>query len=164
MTEDDPREQMRRMLEQMLGPDGAEEALRALEASGMDPAAWSSAGMPVNPEQLQAAMAQMRQVLAAGDDDESRWRMAHDVARQVAHSGGDPSVTAADAERARAILSVADLWLDAATELPPSGGQHLAVSRAEWVERTLPTWRTVAEDRKSTRLNSSHVSISYAVF
>ncbi|WP_022917585.1 zinc-dependent metalloprotease [Ruania albidiflava] len=145
MTEDDPREQMRRMLEQMLGPEAAEEALRALEASGMDPAAWSSAGMPVNPEQLQAAMAQMRQVMAAGDDDESRWRMAHDVARQVAHSGGDPSVTAAEADRARSILSVADLWLDAATELPPSGGQHLAVSRAEWVERTLPTWRTVAE-------------------
>lgn len=145
MTEDDPREQMRRMLEQMLGPEGAEEALRALEASGMDPAAWSAAGMPVNPEQLQAAMAQMRQVLAAGDDDESRWRMAHDVARQVAHSGGDPSVTAAEAARARSILSVADLWLDAATELPPSGGAHLAVSRAEWVERTLPTWRTVAE-------------------
>lgn len=145
MTEDDSREQMRRMLEQMLGPDGAEEALRALEASGMDPAAWSSSGMPVNPEQLQAAMAQMRQVLAAGDDDDSRWRMAHDVARQVAHGGGDPSVTSAEAARARSILSVADLWLDAATDLPPSGGQHLAISRAQWVERTLPTWRAVAD-------------------
>src|SRR5437660_3053817 len=34
--------------------------------------------------------------------------------------------------------------------------------------RTLPTWlvgtRTQGADRKSTRLNSSHVAISYAVF
>src|SRR5699024_4524867 len=82
---------------------------------------------------------------AAGDDDDSRWKMAHDVARQVAHSGGDPSVRADEADSVRSLLSVADLWLDAATELPPSGGQHLALSRAEWVERTLPTWRQVAE-------------------
>lgn len=145
MTEEDPREQIRAMLEQMLGPEGAEEALRALEASGMDPAAWSASGMPLDPAQMQAAMAQMRQMLAAGDDDDSRWKMAHDVARQVAHSGGDPSVRADEADSVRSLLSVADLWLDAATELPPSGGQHLALSRAEWVERTLPTWRQVAE-------------------
>ncbi|WP_245708632.1 zinc-dependent metalloprotease [Ruania alba] len=71
--------------------------------------------------------------------------MAHDVSRQVAHTGGDPSVTAADADQVRSVLRVADLWLDAATELPPSGGSATAASRAEWVERTLPTWRTVAE-------------------
>src|SRR5699024_11566063 len=28
----------------------------------------------------------------------------------------------------------------------------------------MPEWRLFAKDRKSTRLNSSHVSISYAVF
>src|SRR5690606_340649 len=34
---------------------------------------------------------------------------------------------------------------DAATDLPPAGGQHVAASRADWVERTLPTWRAVAD-------------------
>src|SRR5699024_11663819 len=90
------------------------------------------------PAQMQAAMAQMRQMLAAGDDDDSRWKMAHDAARQVAHSGGDPSVRADEADSVRSLLSVADLWLDAATELPPSGGQHLALSRAEWVSAPCP--------------------------
>src|SRR5207244_937761 len=37
------------------------------------------------------------------------------------------------------------LWLDAATELPPSTGKPRAWSRAEWVEATLPTWRTLTE-------------------
>src|SRR5207253_3446151 len=37
-----------------------------------------------------------------------------------------------------------------------------------WLNQTEPTWANVRytpiEDRKSTRLNSSHVAISYAVF
>lgn len=37
-------------------------------------------------------------------------------------------------------LSVAELWLDAVTDLPPSGGRAQAWSRSEWVEHTLPAW------------------------
>lgn len=142
----DEREQWRRMLESVLGAEAAEEAMRALEASGADPAEWAKAsGLGDNPQALAAAMAQMQRILATDDDGESDWRFAHDVARQVAHTGGDPSVTAAQAAKVRSTLTVADLWLDAATDLPPSGGPHVAASRAEWVERTLPTWRAVAD-------------------
>lgn len=142
----DEREQMRRMLESILGPDGAEEAMRALEASGADPTEWAKAsGFGQNPQALAAAMQQMQRILTADDGGESDWRFAHDVARQSAHAGGDPAVTAAQAAKVRSVLSVADLWLDAATELPPAGGAHVAASRAEWVERTLPTWRAVAD-------------------
>ncbi len=134
------------MLESVLGPEAAEEAMRALEASGADPAEWAKAsGLGANPQALAAAMAQMQRILASDDGGESDWRFAHDVARQVAHTGGDPAVTAAQADKVRAVLTVADLWLDAATDLPPSGGPHVAASRAEWVERTLPTWRAVAD-------------------
>ncbi|UFU05559.1 zinc-dependent metalloprotease [Ruania halotolerans] len=142
---EDSREQWRQMLEQMLGKEGADEAMRAFEASGIDPGQLGGTGFGSDPAQLQAAMAQMQQLLAAGNDGDSHWKMAHDVARQVAHTGGDPAVSAADAEQIRSALTVADLWLDAATELPPSGGSMIAASRAEWVERTLPTWRAVAE-------------------
>lgn len=142
-------EEWRRMLESMLGPEAAEEALRALEASGMDLSQLSSMGaMPTDPAQMSAAMAQMQQMFSAAatdDDGTSDWKLAHDVARQVAHSEGDPAVTAAEAERARSALAVADLWLDPATDLPPSGGPQVAAARAEWVERTLPTWRQVAD-------------------
>ncbi len=134
------------MLESVLGAEAAEEAMRALEASGADPAEWArSTGFGNNPQALAAAMAQMQRILASDDGGESDWRFAHDVARQVAHAGGDPSVTAAQAQKVRSVLTVADLWLDAATDLPPAGGPHVAASRADWVERTLPTWRAVAD-------------------
>lgn len=121
--------------------------MRALESSGMDLSQLSAMpGAPADPAQMAAAMAQMRQMLSADDDGDSDWKIARDVARQVAHMGGDdPSVSAAQAERARQVLQVADLWLDVATELPPSGGPQVAASRAEWVEQTLPVWRKVAD-------------------
>lgn len=143
---DPDRDEWRRMLESLLGPEAAEEAMRALEASGADPAEWAKAsGLQANPQALAAAIAQMQRILSTDDGGESDWRFAHDVARQVAHTGGDPAVTAAQAAKVRSVLTVADLWLDAATELPPSGGTHIAASRADWVERTLPTWRAVAD-------------------
>src|SRR5690625_694489 len=107
-------EQWRKMLESMLGPEAAEEAMRAISASGMD---MSNLPAQIDPGQLQAAMQQMQQLLSAGDDGESQWRFARDVARQVAHTGGDPTVTAAVAEKTRAVFSVADLWLDSAIHL-----------------------------------------------
>ena len=143
---DPDRDEWRRMLESLLGPEAAEEAMRALEASGADPAEWAKAsGLAANPQALAAAISQMQRILSSDDGGESDWRFAHDVARQVAHAGGDPSVSAAEAAKVRSVLTVADLWLDAATDLPPSGGPQIAASRAEWVERTLPTWRDVAD-------------------
>ncbi len=139
-------DQWRQMLESLLGPDGAQEAMRAMEASGMDLSQLSAmAPGGANPEQLAAAMAQMRQVLSTDDDGESDWKIAKDVARQVAHTGGDPSVTSAEAEKAKRAIAAADLWLDVATDLPPAGGQQIAASRADWVERTLPVWQQVAD-------------------
>jgi putative hydrolase len=42
-------------------------------------------------------------------------------------------------------LSVAELWLDSATDLPPTGGPVRCWSRSEWVDQTIGTWRTLAE-------------------
>src|SRR5690349_23585580 len=53
----------------------------------------------------------------------------------------------------------------AATAVEPGddvAGGHARVGRAR--RRTLPFGDRAAGDRKSTRLNSSHVEISYAVF
>lgn len=145
MDADPDREQWKQMLAAILGPEAAEEAMRALAESGVDPQEWArTSGLAQNPQAVAAAMAQMQRIMAdhAGTGD---WRFAHDVARQVAHTGGDPSVTAAQAAKVRSVLSVADLWLDAATDLPPAGGTPVVASRADWVEQTLPVWRDVAE-------------------
>ncbi|MFV0425915.1 MAG: zinc-dependent metalloprotease [Beutenbergiaceae bacterium] len=140
------REQWRKMLESVLGPAAAQEAMQALEASGADPAEWAKAtGLDANPQALAAVMAHMQRILTSDDSGESGWQFAHDVARQTAHSGGDSSPSTAQQAKAQSVLSVADLWLDAATDLPPAGGPHIVASRAEWVEQTLPTWRAVAD-------------------
>ncbi|MPV38329.1 zinc-dependent metalloprotease [Georgenia subflava] len=134
------------LLRSMMGPEAAEEAMRAMRASGLDPEAMSqAAGLPTDRNQLMMMLTQMQQLLAAGGGDPVNWKLAHDLARQTAHAGGDPSVTAAEAEQVRSALSVADLWLDTATELAPAGGKQQAWSRADWVERTLPTWKRLAE-------------------
>lgn len=134
------------LLRSMMGPQAAEEAMRAMRASGLDPEAMSrAAGLPTDRNQLMMMLGQMQQLLASGGGGPVNWNLAQNLARQTAHTGGDPSVTAAEADQVRSALSVADLWLDAATELAPAGGRQEAWSRADWVERTLPTWKRLSE-------------------
>ncbi|ROS31357.1 putative hydrolase [Cellulomonas sp. PhB150] len=130
------------MLRAMLGP-GADDAIRELRERGIDPAAMS--GLPTDPAALQQAFTQMQSMLAASGDEPVNWQMAHDLARQQASAEGDPSLTPAQTRQVLDALTLAELWLDAATELPPSSGTARAWSRAEWVEATLPTWRTLTE-------------------
>src|SRR5690625_769419 len=129
-------------LESMLGPEAAAEALEAIAASGMD---LSQLPTEIDPAQMQATMAQMQQLFAAGDDADKQWQFARDAARQVAHTGGDPTVTAATAQKVRAVVSVADLWLDAAMHFDPAEGAPTAAARVQWAEVALPTLRSMAE-------------------
>src|SRR5690625_446214 len=137
----DGLEQWRKMLESMLVPQAAEEAMRAISQSGMDLSAFPA---DINPAQIQAAMAQMNQFLS-GDSGESHWQFASQVASQAATEGGDPIVTSANANQVRSVLSVADLWLDTAMSFDPAGGPVTAATRSEWAETTLPALRTMAE-------------------
>ncbi|WP_087509202.1 zinc-dependent metalloprotease [Cellulomonas iranensis] len=138
-------QQWEQMLRAMLGP-AADDAIREMRELGVDPAAMAAAsGLPTDPAALQQAMAQVHRMLAASGDQPVNWQMAHDLARQQAALGGDPSLSPGRAKDVRDALSVAELWLDAATELPPSTGATHAWSRAEWVEATLPTWRVLTE-------------------
>jgi putative hydrolase len=102
-------------------------------------------GMPTDPAALQAIMAQVQQMLAGSGDGPVNWAMAHDVARQVAGEGGDPSVTEAQTRQVAESLRTADLWLDRVTDLPSATARTHGWSRAEWVEQTLPVWQGVVE-------------------
>jgi len=133
------------MLRALLG-DQADQAIAEMRARGIDPEALGAAGsLPTDPAAMQQVLAQVQQLFASGDDQPVNWQMAHDLARQQAAQGGDPSLTPAQSRQVLDALSVAELWLDAATELPPSAAPARAWSRAEWVEATLPTWRTLTE-------------------
>ena len=144
----DPFDQIEQVLASLFGADVAADAVSALRASGVSPDDLVQAGaLPdlsqVSPGQLMALQAQMQQMMASSTGEAVNWTMGKDLAVQTAREAGDPVVTAAVAETTRGALSVADLWLDTATELMPAPGAREAWTRQQWVERTLSTWQAV---------------------
>lgn len=71
------------------------------------------------------------------------WDLAHDTARQVVASSGDRSVTPGEQAAVAEAADIAELWLDDATALPRTSASPKVWSRAEWVEETLPRWKSV---------------------
>jgi putative hydrolase len=110
---------------------------------GFPPELANLPGMPQDPAALQALLAQVQQLLAGSGDEPVHWDLARDVARRVAAEGGDPAVSETQQRQVAEALRTADLWLDRATDLPSATARTEAWSRAEWVERTLPTWKGV---------------------
>ena len=149
MSEDPSRpgeDSWEELLRSMLGPQAADEAMSALRAAGLDPAAMATAaGLPQDRHQLAMMLQQMQQVLAAGGKDPVNWALAGDLAGQAVRQAGDPTLTAAQAAQVTQALQVADLWLDAATEFGPTTGTKEAWSRGDWARRTMPTWKRLAE-------------------
>jgi putative hydrolase len=72
------------------------------------------------------------------------WDLAKDVARQAA-AGGDRSVVQSERTGIEEAIRLAELWLDPATSFASATTSARAWSRAEWIEATLPTWKTLVE-------------------
>jgi putative hydrolase len=98
------------------------------------------AGMP----DLSALMSQV-QAMMQPHEGAVNWDLAKDVARRTSAQEPDPSVSSADRGRIADALRLADHWLDSATELPSGVSTTAGWSRAEWIEQTLPVWRTLVE-------------------
>ena len=138
---DDDDQQLTELLAQIVGPESASDVLAQMKDRGIDARAMlSQNGKLPDPVTVQAAMAQVRRLMAEGGDKAVNDVIAHDVARQAAMQGGDPSITGAQADQVRAAFRAAQLWLDVATDFAPAPVAPKAWSRAEWVEATLPTW------------------------
>jgi putative hydrolase len=137
---EDPEERDRRLQEALRGIFGerTDEVLAQMRAQGLDPAALLG-GAPPDPATMQRLMGQLQRMFSG--EGPVNTEVAHDLARQVAVAEGDPSLSGAQARSATEALKVAELWLDAVTDLPPAGGPARAWSRSEWVEATLPSWQ-----------------------
>lgn len=71
-----------------------------------------------------------------------------DLARQIAISslvGEHRNVTPQERVEAADAVRLADLWLDAATELPSGVRSIESWSRVEWIEKTLPVWSALCD-------------------
>ena len=113
-------------------PPQMREALEAMGLGSMDPA------------QLQQMRAQMEMLMGGGggaDDGPVNTELAHDVARQVVAEAGDATIGSTTRRDVEQVVQVATLWLDQVTDFPPPEGPARALSRAEWVEATLPVWQ-----------------------
>jgi len=81
-------------------------------------------------------------MFTSGGDGPVNWDLAHDGARQAV-AGDDPSPSWGEKAAVEQAGRLAELWLDPVTALPPTGASCEAWSRAQWVEATLPTWKTL---------------------
>ncbi len=97
-------------------------------------------GMP----DLSALLGQMQQLLQP-HEGAVNWNLAQDLARRAVAADPDPSVAASETSRIADALQLADVWLDAVTDLPSGVTSVAGWSRAEWIEQTLPVWKKLVE-------------------
>lgn len=103
-------------------------------------------------EEMQGLMAAMQSMMSsftqpgATEGSGVQWAGAKDLARRVvASKGDDPVPTSLDRSRVVDAVSLAEQWLDAATDFPRLTHSPAAWSRAEWIENTMPVWRQLVE-------------------
>jgi hypothetical protein len=123
--------------------DGAESGSTPVPMGG-DPfsALFGAAGGA--PQDLGAAFQRLGQLLS-WQGGPVNWDLARDVARQAVAAAGDRSVSGAERMEVADAMRLAELWLDAATALPAGATSASAWSRAEWVEATLPAWKSIVD-------------------
>ena len=83
---------------------------------------------------------------ATAGDSGVNWEVTKDTARKtVASLGSDPSPGFGQQHEITEATSIAETWLDAATDFPRVSTVVAAWSRAEWIENTMPVWKRLVE-------------------
>lgn len=119
-------------LEAIFGGPVPPQLREALESMGMG---------NIDADQVAQMRSQMEMLMSGGGDDRPvNSDLAHDVARQLVAQEGDSSIGEGTRRDVDQVVQVATLWLDQVTDMPRPEGVGVALSRAEWVERTLPLW------------------------
>lgn len=121
----------------------------------------------LDPSQLAAMRSQVEMLMGGGggaDEGPVNSELAHDLARQVVAQAGDASIGEGTRRDVDQVVQVATLWLDQVTDLPRPDGPTRALSRAEWVELTLPVWERlttpVAEGLQSAMTTAMGAQLS----
>lgn len=134
MADNDPTpEDFQEFLRRMLAGQGGDidpEALRgALE--GMD-------GFSIDPAMMQTIMSQLQGAFG-GDPWENTLRQALHIANREGQGITDGSRTSLVDS-----FALAGLWLGEATTISDLAEPPVAMTRGEWVEKTLPVWKEIA--------------------
>ena len=73
------------------------------------------------------------------------WELVNDNARKALVAEGDPSLTDGQRSATETAVDLAEVWLDAATDFPATGGRPAAWCRSEWLSATLPAWQSIVD-------------------
>ena len=125
-------------------PSDFEEMLRRMMSGGqIDPEELREAlsnmqGMPIDPAQMQGFMSQM-QGMFAGDP----WQNAERAALHIANQDG-LGITAGSQSSLADAFGLANLWLSEATTISELSTTPQAMTRGDWVQKTLPVWKEIA--------------------
>lgn len=105
-------------------------------------------GMPdgLDMASLGAALQQLGSLLQSGGADAAgpvNWTLTQDVARKKIAEDSDPIVGDAQNRAVADAVALANVWLDPAMQFPGTSGEARTWSRSEWLEGTLPAWKTI---------------------
>lgn len=70
---------------------------------------------------------------------------AKQIARNLVTQAGDPSISENEKAAVTQAVSLAQTWLEGATNFPAHTSQSFAWSRSEWIETTMPIWQRLVE-------------------
>ena len=123
-------------------PDDGKDPFKGTPMEGLFAAFGPGGGhMP----DLGVLFAQMQQMFEPHEGP-INFAMAKDVARQVAAaSGSDPTPHGGQAGAINDAVQLAEGWLDRVTSMPAGATSAVAWSRADWIDQTTDTWRTLIE-------------------
>jgi hypothetical protein len=111
--------------------------------SGLDPQQLASAaGLPNDPELIAQLIRQLQSALQSSGDG-INWGLALEQAK--ARAALEPAAVAGDRAQLEQAFNVAALWLSEATSISELTATPQLLTRAEWVEATMPVWIQLAE-------------------
>ncbi|WP_349829511.1 zinc-dependent metalloprotease [Brevibacterium litoralis] len=101
-------------------------------------------GLPFDPSMLGGIMSQLQGMMSGGGLD----RTAQQSAGRTIPTP-DPAVGDETTRATHDAFRIAELWLGNVTDLSPVGSEPVALTRRDWVERSLPGWKKLVEPVKS---------------
>jgi putative hydrolase len=130
-------------------PPEIEQLIARLTGGPVDPQmaqAFKDMGIDrVDPAMVEMVAGQMQAMFSGPDEGPVNLTLATDTARKTVAQAGDSVVSEAARRQVAEAAQVVGLWLDEVTTFVAAGTTTHAWSRAEWVEGTMPAWRTLVE-------------------
>ena len=139
----DNESNMEEFLRQLLGEQAARAAMESMRARGIDPESLNSQ-FP-DPYMMKQALTQFTIMMNGPASGPVDWKSALQVAHTKSWDSKETAVTAAQAQRTREAMSVADLWLDAVVEFGPGNVNRQVWTRSEWIDGTAEVWKRICE-------------------